>query len=83
MFLTAFTPFLCLSHAFIRNMIDDTLQDVKSFIDVCHKNITNTNFILYRVWPLLFNTNIFDRLIYLKYTITTDLHTSEHYFRIL
>jgi len=37
-------------------MIDDTLQDVKSFIDVYHKNITNTNFMLYRVWPLLLLT---------------------------
>lgn len=34
MFLTTFTPFLCSSHAFIRNMIDDTVQDVKYFIDV-------------------------------------------------
>lgn len=50
MFLTTFTPFLCSSHAFIRNMIDDTVQDV----NVYHKNITNTNFMLYRVRPLLF-----------------------------
>lgn len=63
MLLTTFTPFLCSSHAFIRNMIDDTVQDVKSFIDVYHKNIRNTNFMLYRVRPLLFITNI------LKYSI--------------